>query len=332
MHLQIVGGGSVGLLLAGRLGLGPGKVELICRSNEQAEAVSLNGIKMTGLNGEVQTVYLESVLSFEMEIRVTDPVGSQEPDWILLTLKQNALDNRFIQWLAGRMGENTRIVCFQNGIGHLEPLAEAIPKERLYTAVNTEGAGRSSSWEVSQTGRGVVWIGSAFGNHSREAKEGSPFGTEVQPMLQALRQAGIDARFDPFIENKVWNKLVINSVINPLTAITGFRNGELILRPELQRLGKLLFQEAQALASNLDIPIAEDLWQQVMDVCERTSANHSSMLQDIQAGRNTEIDWINGSLLRLAERAGMNCPTQEIVYWLVKSLEPKPHGSTQQEL
>jgi len=114
---------------------------------------------------------------------------------------------------------------------------------------------------------------------------------------------------------------LINSVINPLTAIHRIPNGQLLRSPFLLTRMERLFSEGRALARSLGIEVEDDAWHKLIEVCAATAENHSSMLQDVLSGRRTEIDWINGSMLAMAAGAGIAMPCHREVYEQVKGLE-----------
>ncbi|WP_010270150.1 ketopantoate reductase family protein [Paenibacillus senegalensis] len=330
MRVLVVGGGSIGLLMAGRLALGSAEVHLVCRTKEQAESIAAQGITVTALNGTKQTVHPVSITAFDEALAAALPSAESTWSWILLTVKQKDINAALIQWLKTQMLGETKLVGFQNGIGHMELLAEMLSQSRLFAAVTTEGAKRESETVVLQTGRGTVWLGRAFagnrqtaapGPSAAEHGEGYLMDGETQALIQVLREAGVDARADGAMPVRIWNKLIVNAVINPLTAISGVKNGELLEDAWRRELAGKLYEEAREVALSLGIPIADDLWEQIVAVCKRTAANHSSMLQDRMERRKTEIDWINGSLLKLAHRQGIPCPNHESIVRQVKALE-----------
>lgn len=335
MRVLLVGAGSIGLLMAGRLARGSTEVHLICRSSRQAAAIAADGITLTSLDGTEQTVRVASAASFEASTaNAALPEQSRETgsdwSWILLTVKQKDIDSTLIHWLKEQMSEETGLVCFQNGIGHIERLAKKLPHSRLFTAVTTEGAKRQSCNEVSQTGQGTIWIGKAL----MESNERSPHTNdgsrnimgnlrekEIEALLQALRESGMDARGDRYIIKRVWDKLIINAVINPLTAISGVKNGELLMDSDRRANARKLYEEAKNIAVSLGIPTSETLWEQIEQICKLTSGNHSSMLQDRMERRVTEIDWINGHLVKLAHENQIPCPQNESVVRQMKAIE-----------
>lgn len=235
--------------------------------------------------------------------------------WIVLAVKQTALTSELAEAVQKRMGPHSWIVCLQNGIGHVETLTEFIPEERILLAVTTEGALKRSETQAEHTGRGLTWIGCASPNDNERAEAAQ------KKWVELLEIAGFEAFLSKNITSRIWHKLLVNAIINPLTAILQVANGELPGLPQAQQLMRALFDEGTALAAALRIELDPDLWEQLLEVCRRTSANRSSMLQDVLAGRPTEINAINGGLLEKAGTLGLSMPTHLAVYRLVKALE-----------
>ncbi len=114
------------------------------------------------------------------------------------------------------------------------------------------------------------------------------------------------------------NKLIVNAVINPLTAILQVNNGELIKNQYYLQVLKKLFSE---ISTVLTLENAEEHLQQIIDICKNTSENRSSMLKDIEANRMTEVDAILGFILGEAQRKEMKSPNIETFYYLIKGKE-----------
>jgi 2-dehydropantoate 2-reductase len=304
----------LGLLLAGRCSLSDVPTSLVTRSAQQSRLLNLQGLKLT--EGENELTVSLHCTSFEQESMNLDGIhDDQTGDWILLTVKQQHMDGRLIRLLQAKCNRGARIVCFQNGIGHMEKLTREIPEEYIYTAVTTEAAFKESGSQVIHTGRGETWIGHEDSRHP-------DFSDSEKKLKNSLQNAGFTTNLSKNINRFVWNKLLINSVINPLTAILRVRNGELITSPDWVNTMKALYDEGCSAANSMGITIGNDLWEQLVDVCRSTSQNQSSMLQDIAAGRKTEVEWINGSIIRIAAQSELKVPTHQAVYNMVKGMEP----------
>lgn len=310
MKIVIVGAGSLGLLLAGKLAAVPdAEVSLITRSKEQAARISFSGLQ---LEEGGQTLFIANVGAVPSEDAVK---RTPHADWMLLTTKQTHWSDALIQLLSRGLERGGKLVLFQNGVGHLERLQEAgVPLDQVYVAVTTEGARKDADHAVAHTGIGMTSLGGAHAGASSAPLEA--FG-------RMLQQAGLQSEIVPDIEQYVWRKLLINSVINPLTAILRIRNGELLQSPHYVKMMRALLEEGVAAVQQFQEDEKEQIWEQLLSVCEKTSENSSSMLQDILAERETEIESINGAIVRLAAERRMAVPTHEAVYHMVKGIQAK---------
>jgi 2-dehydropantoate 2-reductase len=294
MHVVVIGAGSVGLLLAARLRLSGQSVELVTRSEEQASRLCREGLVLHKLTGEKEKVAIRaSAMGPDL------PTG----DLYLLAVKQTDLAALLPRLRPLR--REARILALQNGMGHHELLAASLEPEQCYFAINTEGARRSSPVEVIHTGSGLIRIGP----WDRRAKR----DPVIDGFLEAASRSGIPAQYEEEIAPFAWRKLLANSVINPLTALFEIPNGMLLELPATVKLMRNLFEEAAAVANSSGQKIVEADWQEIGTICRNTSPNYSSMLQDIWKGKPTEVEAINGFLVRQGKKAGIPTPLHETV-------------------
>ena len=123
------------------------------------------------------------------------------------------------------------------------------------------------------------------------------------------------------INRELWIKLLINAAINPLAAITGMKNGDLVNDPEVMNMMWAVIKEGSSVCENLGIHIGrEDVFQRVIEVAETTAGNSSSMLQDVTKGQKTEIEAINGVIVENGRRLGVETPVNEKLLSRVVSL------------
>ncbi|UJF36299.1 ketopantoate reductase family protein [Paenibacillus hexagrammi] len=165
------------------------------------------------------------------------------------------------------------------------------------------------------TGRGLTRIGNA------RPENGQNLLVRQKVLVNLFNQAGFQTILSKDILTQVWNKFIMNCVINPLTAVMKVRNGDLLDSEWSISLMRELYIEGAAVAKANGTPIDEQLWETLLQVCRSTSLNHSSMLQDIMNSKRTEIDSLNGSLLRIAEQWQISIPTHRTIHRLVKALE-----------
>ncbi|MEY9091814.1 ketopantoate reductase family protein [Paenibacillus sp. RC84] len=317
MLVEVIGGGSLGLLFAAKLAAAGCRVMLVTRSREQAEAVNYKGIRVEGwteLTAEVPA------LAFPDAMSGLNSADRSEGRFILLAVKQTAFTEELASYLISSMEKGAGLVSLQNGIGHWEKLDSEKARPFMIQAVTTEGARRLSHSEVAHTGRGWTRIGHIHAKDTEPHTEKVP-QINLKTVQDCLKQAGFDVFVSKSIERHIWSKLLINAVINPLTALLRIPNGKLPETSDSLLLMRKLFEEGRDLALTQHVTVEESLWDEILEVCRKTAVNRSSMLQDIAAGRMTEIESITGGLLAKAERAGMSMPTHETVYRLIKAAE-----------
>ncbi|MCP3771969.1 2-dehydropantoate 2-reductase [Paenibacillus sp. MZ04-78.2] len=320
-RFTVIGAGALGTLFAVRLSEAGHEVEVVVRRAERKAEIEAAGLRLIDAVSRSEEQSARAVITAFPRVRLwgeEEAFGEnngREPHFILLAVKQSAITGELGLELGRRMGSSAWVVCLQNGIGHLETLAAHVPAERLLSAVTTEGAMISTAGEAVYTGCGMTWVGAA-GKERTEVSE-----IAQKNLVFWLQLAGFSASMSKNISSRIWQKLLINAVINPLTALLRVPNGELLNLPGAGELMRALYEEGVTLARALDIRLEPDLWEQLLEVCRRTANNRSSMLQDVMAGRLTEIDAITGGLLRVADRSGIALPTHLTVYRLIKATE-----------
>jgi 2-dehydropantoate 2-reductase len=145
---------------------------------------------------------------------------------------------------------------------------------------------------------------------------------KLAPLVEALSKAGFETHLEKGIDSLVWSKLVINVGINALTALTGLPNGRLLDFPQTRALMGDLVAEAARVAKARGVPLSyTEPLAMVYTVAEKTGRNRSSMLQDFDRRRPSEIDFINGAIVREAESLGLEAPVNRTVTRLVQALD-----------
>ncbi|MFD0692766.1 ketopantoate reductase family protein [Paenibacillus sp. GCM10027628] len=311
MRIMIVGAGSLGLLFAAKLFPVCDHLTIVTKSREQAQELREQGIKLDGIK-----INLTNPEGRGMQLLSFDEVCMDEiyPDFLFVMVKQTAIHDTFITHLKNYMSDSTIVVCFQNGIGHEEKLMNTVGSNRLLLAVTTEAARKEGSVAVTHTGHGMTYLGSAV-------QTGGPSHSSQIFLRDLLKKAGFEAALSNEMKVRIWSKLIMNAVINPLTAILRMRNGELLESPWALTLMRELYEEAMLVAAGRGIVLPDDLWETLLHVCKATAQNHSSMLQDLMQAKGTEIDSMNGSLLRIAKELNLELAVNQTVYRFVKALE-----------
>lgn len=290
--------------LAAQLKMAGKEPVVICRQRLQAESIRSNGLTYSRLDGSMENLKVHAI-----HIEETIPF-----DWVFLTVKQPQIESA-ITYLH-RLGERSfSLLCFQNGIGHEEAVMEELPEIPAYFAVTTEGSCKEGFTSVRHTGHGATWIGKWKAPVSADPK--------VKELLGLFERTDLQIIPEDNIRERVWKKLVINACINPLTALLGIKNGELLESQYTLDAMTMLFEEAKRTAVLEDIKIDSQFMQEIVTVCRNTYGNKSSMLQDIEAGRITEIQYINGAIERIAEKHGSSVFYHSLIVRLIQAKQQK---------
>ncbi|WP_054027954.1 ketopantoate reductase family protein [Bacillus sp. FJAT-28004] len=329
MQIDVVGGGSLGLLYGAKLAEAGAHVTIWTRSEEQAALLESQGVRLRELAGTSEKLIRvkgswSGSVSEHRELQDTKK-NHTDFRWVLLTVKQSDLDEAFLNILALLLssyeGESAAVVCMQNGIGHLERIKNRFPNYPLFAAVTTEGAKRLDSRSVEHTGKGQLWLGEWDGN---ERNRDESLDISQKMLISLLETAGFTSFLSKDLENRIFNKLLINAVINPLTALLDVENGQLPLHTSGVKLMQALYEETEFVLVHAGMTLPGNGWELIINVCRQTSRNISSMLSDVRAGRTTEIEAINGGVVWLAEKNGLQAPLNQAVVKMVQALHLKP--------
>ncbi|QWU14955.1 2-dehydropantoate 2-reductase [Paenibacillus sophorae] len=311
MRIDIIGAGSLGLLLAGKLIFAGSRVRLWCRSEEQCAALSEDGITVSYEDGREPILVPGSEIEALPMSEFSRLYPEKPGDWLVLTVKQGPLHKMLPELLAPLRQSELNLLCLQNGWGHMELLRELLPAAHLYAAVTTEGAKRESQVRVVHAGTGQTVIG-LWG------ESGTVQNNIAASLAKALVLAGFPVTLSNQVDTAIFRKLLINAVINPLTAVWRIPNGELLSSDLRLSMMRELYEEAVSVYDACGIACEFSLWDDILEVCRATSGNLSSMLADVLASRETEIGWINGSLVELAKQSGIDVPAHR---WIIRMVE-----------
>lgn len=205
------------------------------------------------------------------------------------------------------------VVFWQNGISHLA-IREHLGDASCAYGTTTEGATLIRSGHVRHAGSGITFLGFD--------RPPEPHAVTLLTGLQrVLTKAGLQVELTDTILSQLWSKLLVNTGINGLTAIYSCKNGELLGIPEReQRLEKAVL-EAKAIAKAQNIPVQDNPVEATRLVCQKTAQNISSMLQDVQKQKRTEIEAINGAVIQFGRQTGIATPENQRIFEQVKRLE-----------
>ncbi|MDR4946279.1 2-dehydropantoate 2-reductase [Neobacillus cucumis] len=293
MKVGIIGAGSIGLLFAGYLSR-IFTVTVYTRTKEQANVINQNGIVLLHESEEIRT-QVEA-------LPINDWQGLE--DITIIAVKQYQL-SPIIERVKQFTASSKSLLFLQNGMGHLK-LLDLISSNHLFVGSVEHGALKENPYTVRHNGVSTTNVAVYKGDTNFLRN----FATAVSDVFPMTFQ-------EDFFE-MLKKKLIANALINPLTAILQVKNGALVENPFYFQVLQNLFSEITNIL-NLEEP--EEYWKQVLKICTNTADNRSSMLKDIEANRQTEVDAILGYLLEEANKQKKNSPHIETMYRLIKGKE-----------
>lgn len=295
MRIVVFGAGALGSLM-GFLLSNKHSVALVGR-RRHVEAISADGLFVEGL-GERARLEASTGVS-----------GLAAPDLILITVKAYDTEEASAA-ISPIVGEDTIVASLQNGLGNMEKLAKA-HGQRVVGGVTSWGSTLVEPGRVRFAGRGETIFGSPAGRRDL-----------AERVSKAFSESGVESEVTDNIEGEIWMKAIVNASINPITAIVRSKNSCIQDSPELREIASLACEEGAmvAVAAGVRLPPC-DPFNKVMGVVASTRDNRSSMLQDIEAGRRTEIEEISGAIARKGGELRVQTPTNVALWRLVKFLE-----------
>lgn len=320
LRVAVIGSGALGCLFAARLASCV-EVWMLGTWAAGVAAAATTGVCVHEMDGTRRRVL----------VRATDDPAQAPPADVALVLVKSYQTARAAAWAARVLKPNGLAVTLQNGLDNGPRLAAAVGAARTGVGVTFEAATLLGPAEVRHAGRGPTLLGPSAGDAAAAPAVGpgpghapaacAPTATSCDDLAELLRQAGFAAEVVSPIEGILWGKAVVNAAINPLTALWRVPNGELLATADRRALLADLAREAAGVAAARGVTLPyPDPPARVAEVCRATAANRSSMLQDIERGRPTEIDSINGVIVAEGRRLAVPTPLNEAIWRLVRGL------------
>lgn len=301
MRTAIVGSGAMGTLFGAYLARGGHQVWMVGRRPPVAAALARDGLRVEGL----------AQLAAAVAGATADPAQVPEVDLALVLVKAGDTAAA-AQAIARFPVPPPTVLTLQNGAGNVEALAERLGAERVLAGTSALGATLLGVGRVRQAGAGETVIG----------RPGGGPDARLEGIARAFTQAGLPTRVSEHVEQDLWRKLVVNCALNAVGALARVPNGVVGEDPGLARVAEAAAREAAALgqAQGLDTD-PEAMVHLVRQVCRQTAGNYNSMLQDVLAGRPTEVGAINGYVAGQAEARGLPAPANRLLADLVRGIE-----------
>ena len=299
----VVGAGPVGCIVAAFLSRGGCEVTLCDVQPSLLEAAMDPGLFISGTD------------NFQARVAKTttriDELVSDPPDVVIVTVKATALPI-ITSALEGIVNEGRYVVSWQNGIDTELVLAERLGRKQVMRAVVNYGC-------ILEEPAKVRMVFHHRPHYLQELDPGSK--RAARGICQVLTDCGLDTHHTDQIRNMVWSKTVNNSCMNAVCAVTGKTMFEVINDPIVSGLVDSLLKEGVRVARANELMLGPDYYLDCLDYIRDAGHHKPSMLQDIEAKRQTEIDYINGKIIEYGERAGVPTPYNATLRSLVKALE-----------
>ena len=300
MKTVMMGAGAMGSLFGGLLTRVGEEVWLVGNRKEQIDPICSVGLTFEE-KGKLQIIPMNAT---------SDVTSVGKADLVIFFIKTYHTEKAVSDALVLEK-EETIFLTLQNGLGNEEVICKKIDRKKVMLGITGHGATLLKPGHIRHAGWGKTFIGELDHRITDRAIR----------IVQMFREAGIETEVSSNIHDHVWGKLLINVGINALTALTGFKNGQLLDYPETTRLVEKLVFEAAEVARRKGVHIEENPIEKVRKAIEATRENRSSMGQDFDHRRETEIDAINGAVVREAQPLGIPVPFNQAVTDLVKAIE-----------
>jgi 2-dehydropantoate 2-reductase len=296
MLINIIGKGAIGLLFAKDVQHSAAKTKLLVRE------VSTAPLVVTDIMGKDWSVSAtQNPVKNAKEKR-------QIADILLVPVKAFQVTDALTQW-QNCIGSKTIIVILCNGIGIESAVTDMFPDNAIVRGTTNRAALKQGTNRVTETGLGDTMLGWLTQDKANKAAQ------------RSISNALTGVKWQEDVIKTIWQKVAINAIINPLTAIYDIQNGRLS-EPRFQPVITELTTEIASLFLIKDIPLNKaELASTVARVITNTAENYSSMHQDIQLKKPTEIDFITGQLLSEAAKYGIMMPRNTDLYQQIKNLE-----------
>jgi len=302
MKISIIGSGAMGSLFGGRLSLAGQDVVLYDVYKEHVDKVNESGLAIEDA--------ATGVITLAHPRASADPAAVAGSDVLIVFVKSTVTEDAAAQFKSFAK-PGTIALTLQNGLGNEEILRKYFGASGTAAGVTSQGATFLGPGRIRHAGKGPTHMAMSDGDSGKLAA-----------LAAALAAAGFEVSVDKDVAGMVWSKLLINVGINALTALLNLKNGQLIDYEDVKSVMSDLVTEAVAVARARGVHLTyEDPVATVYDVAVKTGANTSSMLQDFQKSRQSEIDFMNGAIVREAHILGIPVPVNETMTRLVRTMD-----------
>jgi len=299
MKFVIIGPGAIGALFAAALARSGHEITLLGRPSRHLDAIIANGLRLIARDGASELLRIAAT---------ADPSVVANAETLIVLVK--TVDTAgAITSVAPFVRPGVSVLTLQNGLGNATFVRDHLSAgARVLPGVTSQSAIRRRPGVVAHTGEGPTLIGYDFDIDAARASE----------LAVTFSAAGLAAAAVPDINRWIWRKAAVNAAINGLTALGGCANGAIAQNLDLLDAAETIAEEAASVARANGIELG-GMRRQVLETAKATAENRSSMLQDLESGRPTEVESIHGAILKAANRVGIHTPAISVVAALLRA-------------
>lgn len=299
----------MGSVVGGLLAKAGKDVTLVDVWQEAVDGINRDGLKIDDKAGATQTVRLRAT---------TKPAEIGTVDLLVVFVKCYHTEGA-VRGALPMVGPNTTVLSLQNGWGNGPRIAQIVGQDKVVLGACYHSAGVLGPGHVLHSGQGITHIGEIAGAPS----------VRVESIAAALRSAGMEVSVSPQVLKEIWSKLALNACTLPTSALLRFCAPQLVQHETMLQLMRELLEEVVTVAREQDIRLdLDERWEAITGLLKRCGPTaKASMLQDVEKGRQTEIDVINGAVVEAGRKVNVPTPYNNAMLWMVKALEgtfPKP--------
>ena len=303
MKVLILGAGAMGCLYGAAFHRAGCDVVLVDVNQPHLDAINAAGLELETRSG-----------TEHLPIPARRPEEISAPVDLIVIFTKTFHTDTALAGIGAAIGPETWLLSLQNGLGNERRLAAHAAEERVMVGSSSMPSDLVGPGKVRSHGEGGSKLYPAFGGDPAFAQE----------VCELLTRGGLPAALEPDIHGAIWSKAIFNATMNPLCALTRRTPGFLGAHEESRALIHALVEEGVSVANAGGIAIPAQPIHDLTHVSVTDHANHeASMLQDVKAGRRTEVDAINGAIVEAARAAGVAAPLTETLWRLVKLEEAK---------
>lgn len=297
MKITIIGSGAMGSLFGGLLAENGHKVTLVDKGEKHVQKINKNRLKITDPQNNTRKIKVKAK---------TVPEKTTKPQLAIIFVKSPDTE-KAVEDSLQILKPDVNVLTLQNGLGNPETIAKYVPEHKIIAGTTSHGSTKKGPGHIKHAGEGPTEIGRYFTDNDEF----------VYDLASVLTDAGIKTDVSNNVRNLIWEKVLVNIGINPLTALARVKNGALLRSEPGCKILERAVEEGFQVAEAEGVDIREDIVSYAKEIARKTSGNKSSMLQDMEQGRKTEIEYLSGAIVEKARSHNISVPVNKILTNLI---------------